>query len=73
MNLRNICLYVDLNWDVCSCVFDTISYHASPNPVQAKISYCASGTGIFQCFIKDNDCEAFEESHNGTECLRSKT
>ena len=25
--LRNACPYFDLNWDVCSCVFDTISYH----------------------------------------------
>ena len=44
-----------------------------PNAVQAKISYCASGTDIFQCFIKENDCEAFVEVHPETTCIRSKT
>lgn len=44
-----------------------------PNAVQAKISFCASGTDIFQCFIKQNDCEAFAEAHPGTTCVRSKT
>lgn len=44
-----------------------------PNAVQAKISYCASGTDIFQCFIKENDCEAFVEAHPETKCTRSKT
>lgn len=41
-----------------------------PNAVQAKISYCASGTDIFQCFIKQNDCDAFVEAHPGTTCVR---
>ena len=44
-----------------------------PNAVQAKISFCASGTDIFQCFIKQNDCEAFAEAHPDTVCVRSKT
>jgi len=44
-----------------------------PYAVQAKISYCASGTNIFQCFIKQNDCEAFAEAHLGTTCVRSKS
>ncbi|MGH9997647.1 MAG: hypothetical protein ACRD7F_06520, partial [Nitrososphaeraceae archaeon] len=44
-----------------------------PNAVQARISYCASGTNIFQCFIKQNDCEAFVENHPKTTCVRSKT
>ena len=44
-----------------------------PNAVQAKISFCASGNDIFQCFIKQNDCEAFAEAHPDTECVRSKT
>ena len=44
-----------------------------PNAVHAKISFCASGTDIFQCFIKQNDCEAFAEAHPGTACVRSKT
>lgn len=44
-----------------------------PNAVQAKISYCASGTDIFQCFIKENDCEAFVEAHPETTCIRSKS
>lgn len=44
-----------------------------PNDVQAKISYCASGTDIFQCFIKENDCKAFAEAHHGTTCVRSET
>ncbi|HET6715694.1 MAG: hypothetical protein QOK59_00440 [Nitrososphaeraceae archaeon] len=44
-----------------------------PNAVQARISYCASGTDIFQCFIKQNDCEAFVENHPKTTCVRSKT
>lgn len=44
-----------------------------PNPVQAKISFCASGDGIFrdgifQCFIKENDCKTFSENHPGTKC-----
>ena len=44
-----------------------------PNAVQARISYCASGPDIFQCFIKQNDCEAFVEAHPETTCVRSKT
>ena len=44
-----------------------------PDAVQARISYCASGTDIFQCFIKQNDCEAFVENHPETTCVRSKT
>ena len=44
-----------------------------PNAVQAKISFCASGTDIFQCFIKENDCETFSKNHPGTTCVRSKT
>jgi len=44
-----------------------------PNAVQAKISFCASGTEIFQCFIKENDCETFSKNHPGTTCVRSKT
>ena len=44
-----------------------------PNAVQAKISFCASGTDIFQCFIKENDCETFSTNHPGTTCVRSKT
>jgi hypothetical protein len=46
---------------------------ALPNPVQAKISFCADGAGIFQCFIKENDCNAFAENNDGTICIRSKT
>ena len=38
--------------------------------VQAKISYCASGPDIFQCFIKQNDCEAFVEAHPETTCVK---
>jgi hypothetical protein len=44
-----------------------------PNPVQARISFCADGAGIFQCFIKENDCKAFAENNHGTTCIRSKT
>ena len=44
-----------------------------PNAVHAKISICASGAGIFQCFIKENDCEAFAEAHPETTCIRSRT
>lgn len=44
-----------------------------PNAAEAKISFCASGTNIFQCFIKENDCETFSENHPGTTCVRSKT
>jgi hypothetical protein len=44
-----------------------------PHDVQAKISFCASGAEIFQCFIKQNDCEAFAGSHPETTCVRSKT
>ena len=44
-----------------------------PNVVQAKISFCASGTNIFQCFIKQNDCEAFTDAHPETTCVRSKS
>ncbi len=44
-----------------------------PNAVQAKISFCASDTDIFQCFIKENDCETFSKNHPGTTCVRSKT
>ena len=46
---------------------------AIPNAVQARISYCASGPDIFQCFIRQNDCEAFVEAHPETTCVRSKT
>ena len=44
-----------------------------PTAVQAKISFCASDTDIFQCFIKENDCETFSKNHPGTTCVRSKT
>ncbi|MDW0155407.1 MAG: hypothetical protein QOK83_03470 [Nitrososphaeraceae archaeon] len=44
-----------------------------PNAVQAKISFCASDTDIFQCFIKENDCETFSKNHPGTKCVRTKT
>ena len=46
---------------------------AIPNAVQARISYCASGPDIFQCLIKQNDCEAFVAAHPETTCVRSKT
>jgi hypothetical protein len=46
---------------------------ALPNPVLAKISYCADGAGIFQCFIKENDCASFEKAHPATTCVRSLT
>jgi hypothetical protein len=46
---------------------------AIPNAVEAKISFCASGTDIFQCFMKENDCETFSKNHPGTTCVRSKT
>ena len=46
---------------------------AIPNAVQARISYCASGPDIFQCFIRQNDCEAFVEAHPETTCVKSKT
>lgn len=51
----------------------SIIVFAIPNVVEAKINYCTSGPDIFQCFIKQNDCEAFVESHPGTTCVRSKT
>jgi hypothetical protein len=44
-----------------------------PTAVQAKISFCASDTDIFQCFIKENDCETFSKNHPGTTCVRSRT
>jgi hypothetical protein len=44
-----------------------------PNPVLAKISYCADGAGIFQCFIKENDCTSFAKAHPETTCVRSLT
>ncbi|HYY85720.1 MAG TPA: hypothetical protein VE594_01300 [Nitrososphaeraceae archaeon] len=53
-------------------IFATLAF-SIPNAVQAKISFCASGTDIFQCFIKQNDCEAFAEAHPDTTCVRSKT
>ncbi len=46
---------------------------AIPNTVEAKISFCASGTNIFQCFIKENDCETFSMNNPGITCVRSKT
>jgi hypothetical protein len=53
-------------------IFATLAF-SIPNAVQAKISFCASGTEIFQCFIKQNDCEAFAEAHPDTACVRNKT
>lgn len=44
-----------------------------PSTAHAKISFCASGVDIFQCFIKENDCVAFAESHPETSCVRSKS
>jgi hypothetical protein len=46
---------------------------AIPIHVLAQISYCVSGKDIFQCFIKQNDCETFAEAHPGTKCLRTKS
>ena len=51
----------------------SIIVFAFPKVVEAKISYCTSGLDIFQCFIKQNDCEAFVESHPETTCVRSRT
>lgn len=53
-------------------VATTIVFSIS-NAVHVKISYCASGSDIFQCFIKQNDCETFSEAHPETTCVRSKT
>jgi hypothetical protein len=44
-----------------------------PNAVQAKISFCASGTDIFQCFMKENDYETFSKNHLGATCVGSRT
>ena len=49
-----------------------------PNPVHAKISFCASGDtlyrdNVFQCFMKDNDCKTFSENNRGTECIKNKS
>jgi hypothetical protein len=46
---------------------------ALPNLVEAKITFCANSTDIFQCFIKENDCKTFSANHPGTECIRSKS
>ena len=67
MNSIAVFVLVSLTLVAATVVF------AIPNAVQAKISYCASGTDIFQCFIKENDCEAFAEAHPETTCSRSKT
>ena len=58
---------------VCLTLVAATIVFAIPNAVQARISYCASGPDIFQCFIKQNDCEAFVEAHPETTCVRSKT
>lgn len=67
MNSMAIILLLTLTLITATTIF------ALPNPVEAKISFCASGTGIFQCFIKENDCETFAKNHPGTTCVRSKT
>ena len=46
---------------------------ALPNPAQAKISFCASGTDIFQCFIKETDCDTFSKESSWDNVVRSKT
>jgi hypothetical protein len=54
-------------------LFTATIVFAVPIHVRAEISYCASGDDIFQCFIKQNDCETFVEANPGTKCLRTKT
>jgi hypothetical protein len=44
-----------------------------PIHVLAEISYCASGDDIFQCFIKQNDCDTFAKANPATKCIRTKT
>lgn len=46
MNSIAVFVLVSLTLVAATVVF------AVPNAVQARISYCASGTDIFQCFIK---------------------
>lgn len=67
MNSIAIFVLVSLTLITSTIVF------AIPNVVQARSSYCASGPDIFQCFIKQNDCEAFAEAHPETSCVRSQT
>ena len=67
MNSIVIFVLVSLTLVAATTVF------AIPNAVQARISYCASGPDIFQCFIKQNDCEAFAKAHPETSCVRSQT
>ena len=67
--MNSIAIYVFMSLTLVSV---TIVF-AIPNTAEAKISFCASGTNIFQCFIKENDCETFSENHPGTTCVRSKT
>ena len=67
MNSIAIFVLVSLTLVAATIVFVT------PNTVQARSSYCASGPDIFQCFIKQNDCEAFAEAHPETTCVRSRT
>ncbi|HJU78758.1 MAG TPA: hypothetical protein VJ599_04245 [Nitrososphaeraceae archaeon] len=67
MNSIAIFVLMSLTLVVATFIF------AIPNAVEAKISFCASGTNIFQCFMKENDCETFSKNHPGTTCVRSKT
>ena len=67
MNSIAIFVLVSLTLVAATIVF------AIPNAVQARSSYCASGPDIFQCFIKQNDCEVFAEAHPETSCVRSQT
>ncbi|HEU5447048.1 MAG TPA: hypothetical protein VFU67_07890 [Nitrososphaeraceae archaeon] len=67
MNSIAIFVLVSLTLVAATIVF------AIPNGVQATISYCASGPDIFQCFIRQNDCETFVEAHPETTCVKSKT
>jgi hypothetical protein len=67
MNSTAMLIFLSLMLVAVAVVF------ALPNPVQAKISYCADGAGIFQCFIKENDCASFAKAHPATTCIRSLT
>ena len=67
MNLIAMLVLLSLTLVAATTIF------ALSNPVQAKISYCAEGTDIFQCFIKENDCKAFADAHPDTTCIRNKT
>ena len=64
MNSIAIFVFMSLTLVAATIVF------AIPNVVQARSSYCASGPDIFQCFIKQNDCEAFVEAHPETTCVK---